>query len=84
MYSAISVSSRASSSTPCSQARACSGRSPSGIAMSSASSARCSSDSVALGQGAYHIDDAAILHTVSALEAVFRSAEADGAWQMVE
>ena len=38
----------------------------------------------ALGQGAYHIDDAAILHTVSALEAVFRSAEADGAWQVVE
>jgi hypothetical protein len=37
-----------------------------------------------LGQGVYHIDDAAILHTVSTLEAVFRSAEADGAWQMVE
>jgi predicted dehydrogenase len=38
----------------------------------------------ALGQGAYHIDDAAILHTVSALESVFRSTEADGAWQVVE
>jgi predicted dehydrogenase len=38
----------------------------------------------ALGQGAYHIDDAGILHTVAALDAVFRSAEADGAWQPVE
>jgi predicted dehydrogenase len=38
----------------------------------------------ALGQGAYHIDDTAILHTVAALDAVFRSAEADGAWQSVE
>jgi predicted dehydrogenase len=37
----------------------------------------------ALGQGVYHIDDRAILHTVAALEAVFRSAEADGAWQPV-
>lgn len=38
----------------------------------------------ALGQGAFHIDDAGIVHTVAALEAVFRSAEADGGWQMVE
>jgi hypothetical protein len=38
----------------------------------------------ALGQGAYHIDDAGILHTVAALEAVFRSAEADGAWQEIQ
>jgi predicted dehydrogenase len=38
----------------------------------------------ALGQGAYHIDDGAILHTVAALEAVFRSAEADGAWQDIQ
>jgi predicted dehydrogenase len=38
----------------------------------------------ALGQGSYHIDDRGILHTVAALEAVFRSAEADGAWQMIE
>ena len=38
----------------------------------------------ALGQGEYHIDDAAILHTVAALEAVLRSAEADGAWKAVE
>jgi predicted dehydrogenase len=37
----------------------------------------------ALGQGTYHIDDNAILHTVAALEAVFRSAEADGAWQEI-
>jgi predicted dehydrogenase len=38
----------------------------------------------AVGQGAFQIDDAGIVHTVAALEAVFRSAEADGAWQMVE
>jgi predicted dehydrogenase len=38
----------------------------------------------ALGQGQYHIDDAAILHAVAALEAVFRSAEANGAWKAVE
>jgi len=38
----------------------------------------------ALGQGTFHIDDAGIVHTVAALEAVFRSAEADGGWQMVE
>ena len=38
----------------------------------------------ALKQGVYHIDDAGILHTVAALEAVFRSAEADGAWQAVD
>ena len=37
----------------------------------------------ALGQGAYQIDDAGILQTVAALDAVFRSAEADGAWQSV-
>jgi predicted dehydrogenase len=38
----------------------------------------------ALGQGAYHIDDGAILHTVAALEAVFRSAESDGVWQKIQ
>jgi predicted dehydrogenase len=37
----------------------------------------------ALGQGAYHIDAAGILHTVAALDAVFRSADADGAWMEV-
>ena len=34
----------------------------------------------ALGRGQYQIDDAGILHTVAALEAVFNSAEKDGAW----
>jgi predicted dehydrogenase len=34
----------------------------------------------ALGKGRYQIDDAGILHTVAALEAVFNSAEKDGAW----
>jgi predicted dehydrogenase len=38
----------------------------------------------ALRQGAFHIDDAGIVHTVAALEAVFRSAEAKGAWQSVD
>lgn len=37
----------------------------------------------ALGRGRYHIDDAAILHTVAALEAVFDSAAAGGAWRDV-
>jgi predicted dehydrogenase len=37
----------------------------------------------ALGEGAYHIDDAGILHTVAALEAVFKSADANGAWQQI-
>jgi predicted dehydrogenase len=37
----------------------------------------------ALGQGAFHIDDAGIVHTVAALEAVFRSADSNGAWQTV-
>jgi predicted dehydrogenase len=37
----------------------------------------------ALGQGKFHIDDEGILHTVAALEAVFRSAEQGGAWQNV-
>ncbi len=37
----------------------------------------------ALGRAAYHIDDAGIVHTVAALEAVFRSVEANGAWQEV-
>jgi len=35
----------------------------------------------ALGEAAFHIDDEGILHTVAALEAVFRSADAGGAWQ---
>jgi len=38
----------------------------------------------ALGQGIYHIDDNGILHTVAALDAVFRSVDADGAWQQVQ
>jgi predicted dehydrogenase len=38
----------------------------------------------ALSQGTFHIDDAGIVDTVAALEAVFRSADADGAWQTVE
>jgi predicted dehydrogenase len=37
----------------------------------------------ALGESKYHIDDESILHTVAALEAVFRSADANGAWQQV-
>ncbi|MBI3436635.1 MAG: Gfo/Idh/MocA family oxidoreductase, partial [Proteobacteria bacterium] len=37
----------------------------------------------ALGQGRYHIDDEGILHTVAALEAVFNSVAAGGAWQPV-
>jgi predicted dehydrogenase len=37
----------------------------------------------ASGEGTYHIDDEGILHTVSALEAVFKSAEADGTWQQI-
>jgi predicted dehydrogenase len=37
-----------------------------------------------LGQGVYHIDDDGILHTVAALDAVFRSVDADGAWQHVQ
>jgi predicted dehydrogenase len=37
----------------------------------------------ALGRGKFPIDADGILHTVAALDAVFRSAEADGAWQMV-
>jgi predicted dehydrogenase len=37
----------------------------------------------ALGQGKFHIDDDGILHTVAALEAVFRSTEKNGAWQDV-
>ncbi len=37
----------------------------------------------ALGEGSYHIDDDGILHTVAALEAVFNSADAGGAWQQI-
>jgi len=37
----------------------------------------------ALGRGKFHIDDQGILHTVAALEATFRSAERNGAWQEV-
>jgi predicted dehydrogenase len=37
----------------------------------------------ALGQGTFHIDDDGVLHTVSALEAVFRSAETNGTWQRI-
>jgi predicted dehydrogenase len=38
----------------------------------------------ALGQGVFHIDDESIVHTVAALEAVFHSAESNGAWQAVD
>jgi predicted dehydrogenase len=38
----------------------------------------------ALGEGSYHIDDEGILHTVAALEAVFKSADAGGAWQHID
>jgi predicted dehydrogenase len=37
----------------------------------------------ALGKGNFHIDDQGILHTVAALEAVFRSVDKNGAWQDV-
>jgi predicted dehydrogenase len=37
----------------------------------------------ALGQGKYHIDDAGILHTVAALDSLFRSTAANGAWQEI-
>lgn len=37
----------------------------------------------ALGRGQFHIDRAGIVHTVAALEAVFKSADADGAWMAV-
>jgi hypothetical protein len=37
----------------------------------------------ALGEGRFHIDDDGILHTVAALEAVFKSADANGAWQQI-
>jgi predicted dehydrogenase len=35
----------------------------------------------ALGKGKFQIDDAGIVHTVAALEAVFESAERSGAWR---
>jgi predicted dehydrogenase len=35
----------------------------------------------ALGKGRFQIDDAGIVHTVAALEAVFDSAERNGAWR---
>ena len=35
----------------------------------------------ALGQGKFQIDDAGIVHTVAALEAVFEAAAHDGAWR---
>lgn len=37
----------------------------------------------ALGEAPFHIDDDGVLHTVAALEAVFKSADADGAWQPI-
>ena len=37
----------------------------------------------ALGQGAFPISSAGILQTAAALEAVFKSVDADGAWQVV-
>jgi predicted dehydrogenase len=38
----------------------------------------------ALGQGRFQIDDAGIVHTVAALEAVFQSAERNGEWHIVK
>jgi predicted dehydrogenase len=38
----------------------------------------------ALGRCKFHIDDAGIDHTVAALEAAFRSAESNGAWQTID
>ncbi len=35
----------------------------------------------ALGKGKFQIDDAGIVHTVAALEAVFDSAERNGEWR---
>lgn len=40
--------------------------------------------SAALGEAPFHIDDDGMLHTVAALEAVFRSADAAGAWQEID
>ncbi|HLL26623.1 MAG TPA: Gfo/Idh/MocA family oxidoreductase [Xanthobacteraceae bacterium] len=37
----------------------------------------------ALGEGRYQIDDEGILHTVAALDALFRSTAANGAWQEI-
>jgi hypothetical protein len=37
----------------------------------------------AMGQGAFPISPDGILQTVAALEAVFKSVDADGAWQIV-
>jgi predicted dehydrogenase len=37
----------------------------------------------ALGKGKFHIGNDGIVHTVAALEAVFKSADADGAWMVV-
>jgi predicted dehydrogenase len=37
----------------------------------------------ALRQGTFQIDDAGILHTVAALDALFRSTAANGAWQTI-
>ena len=37
----------------------------------------------ALGQGKFQIDDAGIIHTVAALEAVFHSAERNGEWRNI-
>jgi predicted dehydrogenase len=37
----------------------------------------------ALGQGQFQIDDAGIVHTVAVLEAVFASAEKQGAWETI-
>ena len=37
----------------------------------------------AMGQGEFQIDDAGIIHTVAALEAVFDSAERNGEWRSI-
>jgi hypothetical protein len=39
--------------------------------------------SAALGKAKFQIDDAGILHTVAALEAVFDSAERNGEWRYI-
>jgi predicted dehydrogenase len=64
----------------------CAGKEPEAFDLPSAGHQALNLESfaaAALGRGAFHIDDAGILHTVAALEAVFRSADADGAWQRV-
>jgi predicted dehydrogenase len=62
------------------------GREPELIDLSPANHIRANLESfaaAALGRGSFHISNEAIVHTVAALEAVFRSAESRGAWESV-